>query len=440
MARVGQYSGFDKSGKNREILDLAVECFPVGLPRHSECWPRPEDVGIERFSALLTKLLIRSPPEFLTNRRYSADIASWFYLMQWGLSAFEHFIPGNSRIAWWPGMGESIGQSVEEKEEAELEAKRRTQSTIEFPRSNECGHSLVLAAVTSIPRWNFARSLESKSTGEDDSLGLTKATRCTYEPTENIIDRNDPLIEALIGGESIDGVLRLKCCKALLASVVYIFRHRRHYGSAAWKLLKGEISWEQALEDLRVAPGCCDEDGFRKKIRKFLTSVPSDRIASSGLSVKRAFEVGSGVSRKPGGFTTKEAEERFSLGRMSGLKNPYRSTQPFTCYREVFLRWLCREHRSYVDNSVVPFFGGKEEFDSLVGNKKCIVNSFGVFTRRMGKMAPDVSGMWADVRRSTKNDILDEALSPNAVSIEEYTSRVKKLLQFDHEGPFGSHD
>ena len=112
LARAGPYSGFDKSGKNRELVDLAVECFPTGLPCHAENWPQPEDVGIERFSLFLSKVLIRSPPECLTNRWYSADIASWFYLMQWKLSAFGHYIPQNSRISWWPGMSETSGQTV----------------------------------------------------------------------------------------------------------------------------------------------------------------------------------------------------------------------------------------------------------------------------------------------------------------------------------------
>ena len=134
------------------LHELAVGCFPNGVPRHSERWAQPDGVDEEKFTDLITRLLVRTPPECLTNRWYSADIASWSYLMQWRMSALEYFIPLTANVSWRPGMYEEEGAPPEVKEE---EARKRTQTTIQFVRSYECGHSLVLGSYGSSVRYSF---------------------------------------------------------------------------------------------------------------------------------------------------------------------------------------------------------------------------------------------------------------------------------------------
>ena len=279
--------------------------------------------------------------------------------------------------------------------------------------------------MTSIPRWAFGRSLESKTKegSSNSSFGMVKATNIIFDLAKTIIEGGGPLVEVLINDEVFDGVLRWHRCKALLSSLLYVFNHNSRYRSPPWKLLKGEIDWGSVLLDFRTQPCCCEEGGFRKKIFSYLSNATGDKAPRAEMYLKEAFDVANEVALVPGGFNTKEAEGSFSLCRMNGLENPYRSTQLSTRYREVCLRWLSREQRSFIDKSDESYFGGKDEIDILLPGNKSTVNSFGVFMRRVGKMAPVVSETWPEVRQSTKFDMRDEAVSSNVESNDEYTER-----------------
>ena len=407
---MGPFSGFDKSGRNRRLLESALLCFPSGLPSRSERWRLPVGLDEGKIVDFLSTLIVRTPPECLTNRWYSCDIASWFYLLLWKLTALDHFIPLDAKLSWWPGMEDEVDENTTD-EEKEQKAHTRTQSTISFVRSLDCGHSLVVGAVTSIPRWSFARALESKHYVEEKPCGLTKACRDIDELTLNIVGGNDPLVEDLIAAEELPDILRMKCCRSLIISFLYVAEHERAYSSTPWKLLKKETSWTTAFDELRSPPGCCDETGLRKKLFAYLSTVGRARTLNTETSLEQMFVVGSEIVLEPGGFTTKDAEASFSLGRMTGLNCPYRSMQLTTCYREVCLRFLCRQQRSFMDNASEKFFGWKESMDELVSMKKSIKNSFGVFMKRMGKMPEQICDVWSDIRLSAKREMREEAVS-----------------------------
>ena len=147
----------------------------------------------EDYVSLLVSLFKRSPPEFLTNRWYSADIASWFYLLMWRFSISEHAVPPDAHLSWRPGSGnKNEDEDIADQEEIR---KKKSAKTIEFARSTDCVQNLVTCCVASIPRWDYARSLESKAADGGRSFGVVKARNSICEMTKNIIYGNDPSLK-----------------------------------------------------------------------------------------------------------------------------------------------------------------------------------------------------------------------------------------------------
>ena len=287
----GPYSGFDKSGKKFRIPQQAVKCFPDGIPKHNVKWKKAKGVSSESYISLTGQLFKRSPPECLTNRWYSSDIASWFYLLMWRFSILEHAVPLGTYLSWWPGMQDHTRKDDKpDRDKKGKLAKKKSLKTAEFARSEDCVKSFAPCCVSSVPRWVYARALESKSSGDAAKYCIVEAKHAMFEKTKNIILGGDPLAELLILGEHQPDLLRCMCAKSLLASLLYVLYSDRKYSSQSWKIARGESDLE-SVSNLPGSRKCCDETGFGGKAAAFAKRADDQDSMPMRESLVRGFQV-----------------------------------------------------------------------------------------------------------------------------------------------------
>ena len=73
----------------------AVSLSPDGIPVRSQKWKRVLGKATEEYAAFVSELVKRTPPECLTSRWYSIDVASFYYYGLWRLSLLEFIAPPN---------------------------------------------------------------------------------------------------------------------------------------------------------------------------------------------------------------------------------------------------------------------------------------------------------------------------------------------------------
>ena len=333
------------------------------------------------YVSLLQSLFKRSPPECLTNRWYSSDIASWFYLLMWRFSILEHALPIDSHLAWWPGMKQEDvdGDLVPN----EVIAKKKSVKTREFARSYDLIRNTAVCCISSIPRWIYARALESKSSDPARKYCVVQAKSAIFESTKSIILGNDPLVEVLIRDEDQPDLLRSLCVKSLLASLLYIIYSERKYSSTAWKIARGEAEFSEAANLDAGRRFCCEETGFSRKASIFAKRAEAEDSLLLRESLIKAFECGRAIVRRPGGFTTVDLEGLFSQCRNIGLRCPFRSMMFSTVLRELILRWADRTHRNHFVCEIKKIFGGIEELEALNIDRASSMNSYTSFLARI---------------------------------------------------------
>ena len=190
------------------------------------------------YASVIARLFKTSPPECSTNRWYSLDRAAWFFTLMWRFSLFPFAAPVDSSLSYWPeskfgAQGDII--AIDDVDTNTTKSSKRMKATVDFAHSEGAGMHLAKAAVCSIPRWQFARDLESKIHDEKNNIGMTKDTHSIVASTKAIISGNDKMAHVLISGEKDDDLLRMGCAKSLLASMSYVVYSDFNYRSAAWE-------------------------------------------------------------------------------------------------------------------------------------------------------------------------------------------------------------
>ena len=144
-------------------------------PVHGENWRRIEGIAPPDYIELIDLAVTRTSPQCLTNRRYSVDLSRWYYLMLWRLSLLCHCVPINSSLIYWQGADSDDAEGLPGNV-APGSSTVKMKSTIDFARGAGFGSHLVLGAITSIPRWEHARALES-SIADEGAVGcIAKST------------------------------------------------------------------------------------------------------------------------------------------------------------------------------------------------------------------------------------------------------------------------
>ena len=441
LCRDGPFSGFLPSGSDEALLKELLDLFPSGIPKRGEKWKRVSGKSSRDYASVLARLFKTSPPECSTNRWYSLGRSAWFYTLMWRFSLFPFAVPTDSSLEYWPDSKFDVHDDTVCTEDVGGRAKssKRMTATIDFAHSETAGMHLVKAAVCSIPRWQFARALESKIADAKSKIGMTKATHSIVASTKAILSGGDNMAQELISGENDDGLVRMGCAKSLLSSMSYVIYSDGNYRTAAWKTIRQELHFDDAYARM-CKPSCCEETGMQKKLSAFLSKRDpiSDicRVASARAVFSNAGEV-CATSRCS---TTITLERLFSESRMAGLKFPYRTLKLSTVVREVALQWARRMHNEAFDSAITNEFGSIAEFKRVAASKRHVFNSWSAFMADMKGMPPQLQKAWATIRGSTKDDYKRNIKSLNKRLQGEGGRDLQRLINLEVKAPWGGEE
>ena len=356
----------------------------------------------------------------------------------WRFSISEHAVPPDAHLSWSHGSGnKNDDEDIAGQDEI---YEKKSSKTVEFARSTDCVQNLVTCCVASIPRWDYARSLESKASDGGRSFGVVKERNSIFERTRNIIHGNDPLVEVIIADGDQPDFLRSLCVKSLLSSLLYVLYSDRKYTPTVRNMTRGEMDL-MAEGNLEDDDHCCRDTGVAKKATDFARRADFEDNMQMRESFMRSLGSAKDIACSAGGFATMDAEGFFSEVRNIGIMRPFRSMMFSTALRELSLRWATRHHREHFVSEIKKNFGGLSELERLNFDRPSSMNSYTKFLPKMGKMpSSELNDVWRQIQGATKELLREDCLEPNNNSADEVRRNQTAVLKCDVSGPFGSND
>lgn len=98
---------------------------------------------------------------------------------------------------------------------------KRTRSVVKFSQSEECYESILVACLSSIPRWRYARKLSSKK-AEENAPRTIEALAVLLESTRSIVKGEDPTVEHFINREENHMRIRLSTYASIMRTTLYL--------------------------------------------------------------------------------------------------------------------------------------------------------------------------------------------------------------------------
>ena len=98
----------------------------------------------------------------------------------------------------------------------------RLKSVIEFSRSGEFDRSIALALISSLPRWGFAQSMESRIEDPNRPMGVARDVAKFVDLTRKILSGEDLAGEFVSRRFEPPGTFRTKAWAALGRAAVYM--------------------------------------------------------------------------------------------------------------------------------------------------------------------------------------------------------------------------
>ena len=226
---------------------------------------------------------------------------------------------------------------------------KRVAKVIKFTRSSKYATSLLKCALSSIPRWRYARELDSQPREkkkarpivEDDEVmdndsddehfdyvsvstslrGIARAQKGLLEDCRRIMKGKDELVEYFLNRETEADVIRLEVWRSMVSSAAYLSEKNLAYASNPYRVIRGEMdSWDFAHAVVGM-PGCCADSGCEEKIYRTFRHAPDEeaRICAE-INLVLALDVTKACVTITGGSHNGYIEGLFSICRMLGLR------------------------------------------------------------------------------------------------------------------------
>ena len=106
-------------------------------------------------------------------------------------------------------------------EEYKIRCTKRTQSVLEFSRSEKFHEDILIGSLSSIPRWVYARVIEGEER-EDSYKRANRALEEFLESSREIINGQNQVVEHFLGGIEGEGDMRLSLYSALMRTALYL--------------------------------------------------------------------------------------------------------------------------------------------------------------------------------------------------------------------------
>ena len=436
VGQKGPFSGYDVSDRVNELAERATFLIPRGIPSEDDEFCLVEGTSISDYALFLTDLFARTFPSPLIQRFYTVERTTWI------LDALRRFkvlfvvVPATLDIKFWPG--DDFLADGEDGVNVKTNASTRSKRIANFVRSDKFRRQIVVASISSRPRWHFAQSLLAKENELTNLFGLPRAIDSLINDSRRIIYCADELANTLISGEKDKHIIRLAIFRSISASVLYVGDKYIPYTTPVWEIVLGINRPEMLAECIGKAP-CCSASGLDIKLDAvfaYLTGEEYDLALEEAIAMIGALSVAFRSATD-----NNSSESLFAILRSLGLKYPHRSCRLSTLYRELTNHFYLNKQSLFVKELIEHCFGSVDELNRVAMGKKSVYNSWTSYLRAF-KMAASSksSALWKDVTSDQKPTWVSRSKRDGGRRNDFADSELAALDSYDKTGPLGSTD
>ena len=248
------------------------------------------------------------------------------------LGTFDlRFMPGEDDVDGFLGDEDGTGEKKRSKRRKKME---------EFAKSPLMHESLLLCAISSIPRWHLARSIDARQKpGEEATLGVGIALKKCLLDCQRIIDSIDDFAEYWLSVALDSGRLRLLVWRALCRTLLYLSLRNLPFCRGIWRILRG-VDKPSEVRRLVESMGCCHDSGLDAVVAKYMSKLPKrEKVVSYGLLTRRLDRMCNVYTAK-GYPSNRDAESELRHCSALALRRPFKPVTFRTLVRENAIRFL----------------------------------------------------------------------------------------------------